>query len=319
MAAVSKLKFGIMPTSVLPLILCVGCISNKNSMPTNFIPLKPAITASVDGIDINYTENVTSNASPTIVLIHGFGASLETWNDLYPLLCSNYSVVRMDLKGSGFSSKPKDGKYAPADQAHLLIRFLNEIGQTNVVLVGYSLGGGVALLTYFDTLLPTRKINVKGLVLFDSAGYLQKLPFFVESVRNPFTRMISYLMSPYSRAEFVLKRIMKVQNRITPDRIHRYSYFLDLPGSRYALLQTAKQIVPRNISEFSRKFHSITAPTLILWGADDPVIPVENAYRFNKDIPNSQLVVLPETGHIPHEERPTETFRAVDQFMRTLK
>jgi pimeloyl-ACP methyl ester carboxylesterase len=225
----------------------------------------------------------------------------------------------MDLKGSGFSGKPKDGQYAPSDQALLLVKFLRELGQTNIVLVGHSLGGGVALLTYLESTLPNQGITVRGLVLIDSAGYSQNLPFFVLAVKNPVTRFISYLMPPYYRARFVLNRIIKVKEQVTPDRVHRYAYFLNRPGSRYSLHQTAKQIAPQNASELIAKFSTITIPTLIIWGENDPVIPVENARSFNRDIPSSRLVVLTDTGHIPHEERPAQTLEILDGFLESLQ
>jgi pimeloyl-ACP methyl ester carboxylesterase len=184
--------------------------------------------------------------------------------------------------------------------------------------VGHSLGGGIALLTYFDSKVSNSGIDVKGLVLIDSAGYSQNVPFFVSTVRNPLTRFVSHLLRPYDRVRFVLESIIKVKEQVTPERIYRYAYFLDMPGSRYALLQTAKQIRPHNASELAAQFSTLTAPTLIVWGSDDPVILVENAYRFNSDIPGSRLVVFPDTGHIPHEERARQTFTILDEFLRSV-
>ena len=288
-------------------------------MLTRLPPLIPAHTVQVDNVSINYTSAILPNAPFTVVLIHGFGASLETWHDIYPLMSARYSVVRMDLKGSGFSSKPEDDKYAPYDQAQLLVKFLKQLGQTNIVLVGHSLGGGIALLTYFQSMIPSCGISVKGLILIDSAGYSQTLPFFVSAVRNPFMRFFSNLMPPRCRTTFVLNRIIKVKKQITTDRVYRYAFFLNMPGSKYALRQTAKQILPEDVSELTGKFSNVKIPTLIIWGEDDPVIPIENATRFNRDITSSRLVVLPDTGHIPQEERPEEVCVAMDQFLKSLK
>src|SRR6266496_2169668 len=84
----------------------------------------PALSVEVDGVRINYEQHLRSNDDrPTLVLIHGFGASLDTWNDIYPALTAERSVVRIDLKGSGFSDKPRDDRYAPADHARLLLGF----------------------------------------------------------------------------------------------------------------------------------------------------------------------------------------------------
>ena len=296
-----------------------GSTSTNNKMSDDLTRLRPAQTITVGGVNINYDSNIITNAPFCVVLIHGFAASLETWYDIYPLLSRHYSTIRLDLKGSGFSDKPKDGHYAPADQALLLRQFLSRLGQTNVVLVGHSLGGAVALLTYFACKASNRVISIKGLVLVDSAAYPQDLPFFVSAMRNPLTSLASSFMPPDDRARYVLDKIIKVKREITPERVCRYSYFLDMPGSRYALSQTADQIIPNNSGELTAKLPTITTPTLIIWGEDDPVIPVENARRFHNDIPSSSLVLLPATGHIPQEERPMHTFRILDDFLKSLK
>lgn len=287
-------------------------------MHPEIMPLIPSLAADVDGITINYTAKILPGSRFTLVLIHGFGATLETWSDIYPLLTDKYSVVRVDLKGAGFSSKPKDSHYSPTDQARILTHFIRKVGLTNVVLVGHSLGGGIALVTHFE-LTDSGQDSPKGLVLIDSAGYLQKLPFFVAAVRNPITRIISDLMPPDVRACYVLRRIFRVKERITPDRVHRYAFFLDRPGSRCALRQTARQILSSDVETLASRLPTMTVPTLILWGENDSVIPLNNAYRFQTDIHNSQLVVLSDTGHMPQEERPVETFEAMDNFLRRLK
>lgn len=289
-----------------------------NSHSKKISSLAPDHSISVNGININYTSNILSKGQPTLILIHGFGASLETWTDLYPLLCKNYSVVRLDLKGAGFSSKPQDSQYGPEDQARLILAFLRNLKLTNVVLVGHSLGGGIALLTYFESIVQ-KDINIQGLVLVDSAGYSQPLPFFVSAVRNPITRCLSDLTSPQFRARLVLEKIFEVKAKVTPERIERYAFFLDTPGNGYALNQTAQQILPHNLSQLASQFPTINVPTLIVWGENDPVIPVENGRRFNREIRNSRLIVIPDTGHVPQEERPEEFFTAIDTFMKSMK
>jgi pimeloyl-ACP methyl ester carboxylesterase len=106
---------------------------------------------------------------------------------------------------------------------------------------------------------------------------------------------------------------------VTPERVHRSAYFFDLPGSRNALEQTAKQIVPPNIDQLILRFRQISVPTLIIWGERDSVIPVENAHRFDQDIKTSRLTVSPETGHMPHEERPEQVLKELGDFLRALR
>jgi len=285
----------------------------------NLPTLAPSQIIYVDGIALNYTSSVKAHENATLVLIHGFGASLETWHDLYTPLSTQFPVVRLDLKGHGFSSKPEDGNYTLDEQARLVIAFITRLGLKRVVLVGHSFGGGVALLTYLRTLDQKPSFDIVGMVLIDSAGYPQPLPFFVRALRNPVTRFFTYLMSPEFRARFLLKRVFSVTSQVTPERVHRYAYFFDLPGSRNALEQTAQYIVPPNIDQLVLRFSQVSIPTLIIWGERDNVIPVENAQRFNQDIKSSKLAVFPETGHVPHEERPEQVLKELGDFLGALR
>ena len=281
-------------------------------------PISPKTFVQVDNVKLNVERSTVKSNGPTVVLIHGFGASLQTWFDIWPFLSTKYPVLRFDLKGSGFSSKPKDEQYSPQDQASLTLHLLEKLGITNVVLIGHSLGGGIALLTYFQSIHDTT-VSVKGLVLIDSAGYPQALPFFIENLRNPLTRFVSKFFSEDYKAEYVLRKIFKNQDAITPDRVRRYSFFLNQPDANYALKQTAIQILSKDRTELVDKLSGISVPTLIIWGNEDKVIPVENALNFKRDIPTSRLCLLPETGHVPQEERPGQVFEAIRAFLEALQ
>lgn len=302
--------------AIFTLLASIGCRTDKYTSVNKSQNLSPSRTVLVDGISINYTASLQKHSDYTLILVHGFGASLETWYDVYPMLSNDYNVVALDLKGSGFSSKPEDGKYGPHDQANLLAGFLREMNFSKVVLVGHSLGGGISLLTFLQS---PRNPRIKGLILIDSAGYPQKVPFFVAEVRNPLTRGFSYLMSPEYRARYVLERIFCARSQLTPDRIHRYSFFLDLSGSRYALTQTAKSLEIGNLADLNLQFRSIDIPTLIIWGEHDPAIPLNNGRRFAADIKGARLVVIPGAGHVPHEECPSLVLSAINQFLNQLK
>ncbi|OIR03584.1 2-hydroxy-6-oxononadienedioate/2-hydroxy-6-oxononatrienedioate hydrolase [mine drainage metagenome] len=281
--------------------------------------ITPSQTAVVDGIQINFSASLSNVDNLTLALVHGFGTSLESWYDIYPVLAAEFSVVRLDLKGSGFSAKPIDTRYSISDQAAILIKFLEQLRLKRVVLVGHSLGGAVSLLTYMGQLSEKSGPEIVALILIDSAGFSQKLPFFVSTLRNPITRLASHFLSPESRVKLVLEYEMAVKSQITPERVERYAHFLRLPGTEFALTQTAKYIVPENAEAIASRFSEITVPTLIIWGENDPVIPLESAYRFRTLIKNSKLVILPNTGHIPHEERPQRVLELIRNFIRSIK
>lgn len=106
-------------------------------------------------VAINYETNGTGGTP--IVMLHGFGASLETWRDIQPLLQDSFSLNLIDLKGSGLSSKPRDGNYSLESHAEIVESFLAWLQLDNVVLVGHSYGGAVALVTCLRALAHYQK------------------------------------------------------------------------------------------------------------------------------------------------------------------
>jgi pimeloyl-ACP methyl ester carboxylesterase len=286
------------------------------TMPTS--TLTPDRFVSIDGTAIHYRASLRPSPAVALVLIHGLGASLESWCDVCPRLAADFSVVSVDLKGSGHSSKPNDAKYSSRDQAMLLVDVIAAIGLTDVVLIGHSFGGAVALLTHLLMADRTSSCRSSGLVLINSAGYRQKLPWFVRFIRNPLFRVLAFFTPPRLIARFVLKRMFSVKSRVTKQRVDRYAYFFDLPGSLDAFIATAQQIIPADAENVERQYPSIRVPALIIWGADDPVIPLSHAHRFHADIAGSELRVLEDTGHVPHEERPDVVADLISAFVTSL-
>ena len=132
------------------------------------------------GIKINYYE---AGQGPPILLLHGFGACAYTWRYLIPPLAAEHRVFTLDLKGFGLSDKPADGHYAVADQAEMVADFIRQQDLHDLVIMGHSMGGAVTLMTYLK-LRETDPGRIKKLVLIDSAGYPQKLPWFIWHVQG---------------------------------------------------------------------------------------------------------------------------------------
>lgn len=304
---------------IIAFLVC-GC-SIIAPMPSNNLQYEPSPgqTLQVDGVTINFQASLRENLNTTIVMVHGFGAALQSWDDIYPSLASEFSVVRLDLKGSGFSSKSVQETYSPIDQAKLLLRFMNSLRLKRVVLLGHSLGGAISLISYLQNLDTKSDLDIVGLVLIDSAGYSQHFPYFIGALRNPVTRFLSELLPAETRIRLVLDYSMEVKSQITPKKVQVYSYFLKLPGAEFALAQTAKYIVPSNADAIAKRFSEISAPTLIIWGANDRVIPLEYGSQLHAAIPTSKLIVLATTGHIPQEERPNEVAKAIKYFLGTIQ
>jgi pimeloyl-ACP methyl ester carboxylesterase len=265
------------------------------------------------GVRINYYE---AGQGPPVILVHGFGASAYSWRFLSPALAKDHRVLTIDLKGFGLSAKPEDGKYAISDQADMVAEFIRTRDLHDLVVIGHSMGGGVTLLTYFNV-RQDDPARIKKLVLIDSAGYPQKLPSFIWLAKVPVLGALGEnLISPRFATARVLRKCYYHKDRVTDAQIDTYAYYGSLPGAREAILATAQQIVPEDIEALTPRYKTITVPVLIIWGADDEVVPVSVAHNFKRDIPNSELVILPQCGHIPQEEEALETNRLIRQFLK---
>lgn len=281
-----------------------------------FPPPKGEAFAFSDGVHINFER--VGNGPLALVMLHGFGVSLDSWRDCATRLEDIATCYLLDAKGSGWSSKPADGTYAPEDQAEIFAAFIERQNLQNVVLCGQSLGGGHAILTYLKLKDKNLHARVKGMVLLDAGGYLQKLPAFIAPLRVPLLNMIilSRPLLPFIMW-FTLHQALYDASRLPKGRLRRYTYFLRLPGAGAALRATARQLFT-NADTLIPRFKEIDVPTLIIWGDHDRVVPIASAERFHKDIPDSRVVIMKNCGHVPQEEFPDETAAAMREFLSLL-
>jgi pimeloyl-ACP methyl ester carboxylesterase len=260
-------------------------------------------------LQINY--EVHGQGEP-LVLLHGFGASLETWRDIVPFLVPYYTLYLIDLKGCGLSSKPHDHRYSPNDQGAIVAGFLQTVVGKKTVLIGNSYGGGVALKTFLRL---EGKHLVSHLVLIDAAAYPQTLPLYIEVLRWPIINRLILQLPARWRARIVLKKAFSDVRKVTTDRVARHAKFLSLPGSDAALIEIAKQLLPSDSDNFVNQIRTIDAPTLLLWGRQDRIIPPATADRLHKDLKDSTLLFLENTGHAPQEEQPETTASRIREFL----
>lgn len=266
-------------------------------------------------VRINYETHGT--ATRPLILLHGFGASLESWRDIQPLLSTDYRLYLLDLKGFGLSSRPRDNAYSIADQADIVRAFVVAHDLKDAVIVGHSYGGSVALLTYLSLLDHQAADRVSSLVLIDAPAYKQKLPFFVAALRRPvLNRLVLNLVPARTRAAHVLRRLFYDVGKVTDSRVHRYAKYFDLPGSHYSFIEAARQVVPPEPAAVSSRLQEVAVPTLILWGDHDEAVPLSSGKRLQSELPNATLHVVAEAGHIPHEEQPGIVAQHLIKFLK---
>lgn len=269
-----------------------------------------------DSIAINY--EVTGTGNKAILFLHGFGLSIASWNDIRVWFPDDeFKYYFLDLKGFGYSSKPRDGKYSFLDQARIIVAFLEYSALDDVIVVGHSYGGGAALFSHILLKRENKPGRISKLVLIDTAAYDQEMPFFIDFLTTPILNTLIVTLIPARiRAQYVLQHTFKNRDRITDDQVDRYSESFSQKGTSYSFIQAARQIVPKCYQNTISEYLQIDIPTLIIWGDNDPVIPIKNGVRLHEDIPKSRLEVVDNCGHVPHEEWPDITFKKVIQFWR---
>jgi pimeloyl-ACP methyl ester carboxylesterase len=268
-------------------------------------------------VQLNY-EVVGHGATP-IVFLHGFAASLVTWNDIRGFFPpERFRLYLLDLKGFGFSSKPRDGRYAPDDQAAVVSAFLEREKLRQAVLVGHSLGGGIALLVLLQAQAAGWHDLVDRLILIDCAAYPQRLPRSMRWLRVPLLGWgILHLLPFRFMVRYTFAYVYHDRQTVTPERKARYLGCFSPSGIAYVFIRTCRQLTPEKSADLITAIRGITIPTLIVWGRQDRVIPLRCGQRLHKDIPGSRLVLIDDCGHIPHEERPQETWAAIREFLKS--
>lgn len=270
----------------------------------------PSAFITVDGMDVHYREEGVSEADIPIILIHGTGSSLHTFNDWVSRLKVNYSVIRMDIPGHGLTGPFPNRDYSIEAYVKFLKHFLDKKGIDKCIIGGNSLGGHIAW--QFTATHPDR---VKKLVLIDAAGYpneSKSTPLAFQIAKIPLIKNMFTFITPKAVARKSVENVYADKSKVTTDLAMRYFELTLRPGNRQAFVDRLSE---ENNPASYHLISNISQPTLILWGDQDLLIPIENAKLFQKDIPNNTLVILNNTGHVPMEENPSESLEAVISFL----
>jgi pimeloyl-ACP methyl ester carboxylesterase len=252
-----------------------------------------------------------------LLAIHGLGASMYSWREFVktPNTFPGYQIILIDLKGSGNSEKPHNKNYSIKTQRDLVLQFIQEQNLKNLTLVGNSYGGAVSLLVTLKLIEQKSDVLTK-LILLDSGGYNKLLPWYLKLLRTPVLGWLALkILTPEEAADTVLKNAYYNDCLITKEQIAAYAAPIGARGGRYALLQIAKGVIPKDINKITAQYPSINVPTFILWGLNDEVIPLEIGKMLHAAIDGSRLETINECGHVPQEEKPAETICWMREFL----
>ena len=270
----------------------------------------PSIFLDAVGLQVHLRDEGPRDDPTPILLLHGTGASLHTWDGWARRLTRDRRVVRFDLPGFGLTGPTPDSVYTIERYVETVIAVADELGIERFVLAGNSLGGYAAWAT--AVLHPDR---VERLILVDAAGYpfqSQSVPLAFRIARMPVLgRMLGQVL-PRSVVERSVRDVYGDPSKVTPALVDRYFDLATRAGNRAALVARFEQTQP---GQLAGRVPELRLPTLILWGRKDRLIPLENGERFTREIPGSRLIVFDDLGHVPQEEDPDGTVAPVLQFL----
>lgn len=260
----------------------------------------------VDGLRVHYQDSGPADA-PVLLLLHGFGSSMQTWDAWTAKLEQEFRVIRPDLPGFGLTGAVPSKDYSEAHDVMTLQRFVDQLGVTDFSIVGHSFGGKIAW-----SMAANQPDRVKALVLMAPDGFAPEALWGTKPYEVPVTMgLMKYSLPEYFIRQFLEAAFYDPQ-WLTPNLVDRYHAMLRAPGVRSAILDRAEQTVYTNPVP---RLKNIKAPTLLLWGANDAMIPSSNAASYSSVLRQSQTVVLPKLGHVIQEEQPELGLARVDAFL----
>lgn len=275
-----------------------------------FLRQHPAEYRQIAGARVH---TIKEGSGPPIVLIHGGGTWMWTWRLQLTELSRHFTVYALDMPGFGLTTSTQS--FVPTEDyfADVVCAFFDAMGISRATVVGSSWGGGWALR--FAQRHPGR---VDKLILLGTAG------LYYHNLRRP-TALWNLVTYP------LIGRFLAL-HAVTPGLLRQQyaSLFVDpvkvaqeAGKALFAGLQTRNN--RRVLYEYGYRdmwtktdagLEAVRAPTLLIWGERDPMFPLSDAHKLQQRLPNAKLVVLPNVGHLPHEEAPEETNALIIQFMK---
>ena len=265
----------------------------------------------VGGLNIHYKDTGPKDA-PVLLLLHGFGSSLQTWDAWTTQLEKNYRVISLDLPGFGLTGPSPANNYSEQNDVSTLTHFADKLGLSSFSLIGHSMGGKMAW-----GLAASQPERVKALVLIAPDGF----PATKDIGTKPYAVPGIMGVIKYSLPKFLVRKSIEPAffnpSALDDSLVDRYYDMLRAPGVRAAILERANQTI---YTDPVPRLKKITAPTLVIWGEEDQMIPSRNAKSYSNVLLQSQTVLLPKLGHLVQEEQPNIGLKVVTEFLNsTLK
>ncbi len=245
--------------------------------------------------------------APPLILLHGFGSSLHTWDSWASFLEDHYRVIRLDLPGFGLTGPDPTGDYTDARANTVLLALMDKLGVAKATIIGHSMGGRIAW-----GFAAHHQDRVSRLVLISPDGYASE--GIVYGQKQDVPQMMRTL--PYTLPDVMFRPNVELSygdpSHLTELNYQTYHDMMLAPGVRAAIVARMGQVVLPDPVPLLR---SIMVPTLLLWGREDQMIPHSNAADYLAALPNATLESLPGLGHVPFEELPEASVQPLLAFL----
>ena len=258
-----------------------------------------------------------AGSGPAIVLVHGITSTSATWERVMPYLATRFTVIAPDLIGHGQSAKPR-GDYALGAYASGVRDLMVTLGHDRATFVGHSLGGGVVMQLAYQ--FPER---CERLVLVDSGGLGREVNFLLRSATLPLSEVVLPLLASgrlldagRSVSRFFARLGLHAGTDVA--ELARGHASLADRDARAAFVHTLRTIVDpggQRVDATDRLYLADRVPFMLIWGARDPIIPVEHGYRAHELVPSSRLEVFERAGHFPHIDDPQRFLDVLIDFI----
>ncbi len=302
---------------LLLFVTLVGfCALNwRNDLPMSELKQKYTNSESefmeIDGMQVHYRDEGNVLDSIPLVLIHGTGASLHTWEKWVKSLKANHRIITFDLPAYGLTGPNATGDYSQDYYVSFVDKLLTKLSVKKCVLGGNSLGGSITWA--YALAHPTR---VQKMILIDAGGYpmtSKSVPIAFQLAKMPVLSSLFKYVTPRSVIEKSIRNVYVHDERISDELINRYYDLALREGNRKAFIDRMKISI---ISDKYLKINTLIIPTLIIWGKKDGLIPITVGEKFHQDLANDTMVVFEDLGHTPMEEDPESTVKAVVDFLK---
>ena len=259
----------------------------------------------VDGVHVRYRE---AGTGPAVVLLHGYGASSDSWRAVQPVLARTHRVIAIDLKGFGWTSRP-EGDYSPAAQAELVWRVLDRLGVRDVAIVAHSWGSSVGL-----SMAVAQPARVRRVALYAAYVYDEQVPSFFRWAEKPGVGPLLFSLYYQERIEDRVPLAFYDDRWVTQDRVDGVEREMARPGTTAAALAVARA---HHFAALHERLRAFDRPVLLLWGENDQVTPVSFGERLASELADARLVTYPRCGHIPMVEAYRSSTRDLAAFLAT--